>query len=158
MSRWPFLITFRENVFGNGFLADVRGQGKALGVCEGEKDFWLYGVNPGALAAGGETGTEAHFRFVQEFKTVLYDIAEGAKDFNEFQREVEKFFHESNSETSMAWQAAVQDIKDGRGAAADPTLPRKPAETPVSVTVSPLDMSALNASENALELGRALAA
>ena len=156
MLRWPFLTMFRESVFGNGFLADVRGQGRALGVCEGEKDFWLYGVDPGALAAGGETGAEAHFRFVQEFKTVLFDIAEDARNFDEFRREVEKFFYESNEAMLEAWQTAVQEVKDGRGAPTD--MPRKPAETPVSVVVSQLDMSALNTSDNALELERAIAA
>ena len=81
MSRWPFLITLREKVYGNGFLAEVVAQGRALGVVEGKNDFWLYGVNPGALAAGGASGGDAHINFVRALRTVLYDFSGEAATF-----------------------------------------------------------------------------
>jgi hypothetical protein len=157
MSRWPFLITFREKVYGNGFLAEVVAQGRALGVVEGEKDFWLYGVNPGALAAGGESGGDAHINFVRALRTVLYDFA-GAATFEAFKAETERFFREANTETEKEWFEAVADVRAGKAAPTD--VPQKPAETPMSVTVTLKDNTkTFTAADNVVdEPSRALAA
>ena len=158
MSRWPFLITFREKVYGNGFLAEVVAQGRALGVVEGEKDVWLYGVNPGALAAGGESGGDAHISFVRALRTVLYDFAGESATFEDFKAATERFFMETSTESEKEWFEAVADVRAGKSAPTD--VPRKPAETPTSVTVSLKDNTkTFTAADNVVdEQPRALAA
>jgi hypothetical protein len=158
MSRWPFLITFREKVYGNGFLAEVVAQGRALGVVEGKNDFWLYGVNPGALAAGGASGGDAHINFGRALRTVLYDFSGEAATFETFKAETERFFREANTETEKEWLEAVAEVKAGKSAPTD--VPRKPFDTPLSVTVTLKDNTNMfSAADNIVdEPSRALAA
>jgi len=50
----PLFFRFGHVVFGRGFVADVRFLGRA--TCTREFDsVWMYGVNPSALAAEGDT-------------------------------------------------------------------------------------------------------
>lgn len=157
MPHWPFLITLRETVFGNGFLAEVVANGRALGVLEGTDDFWLYGVNPGGIAAGGKTGAEAQFNFAHDFKLVLHDIANDAPDFVSFKGHVERFFHETSDEAD--WLEAVAEVKAGRGAPVDEKIPVRPAETPSTVQVEMKgDAGTFRPSANIVEPLRAIAA
>jgi hypothetical protein len=45
MTRYPLLLGFRDLIAGNGFVASVALNGRALLVDEGD-GFWMYGVNP----------------------------------------------------------------------------------------------------------------
>lgn len=155
MPQWPFLVTLRETVFGNGFLAEVVAHGRALGVAEGDGICWLYGVNPGALAACGKTGAEAQFNFAHEFKLVLHDIANDAANFDSFRSQVEQFFRETSEED--AWLKAVEEVRAGK-VTVDEKMPRKPAETPRTILVMKVDVGAFTASANIVEPLRAIAA
>ena len=52
MPQYPLLFGYRDLVMGNGFMAGVTTEGRALLVDE-DGGAWMYGVNPGGVAAGG---------------------------------------------------------------------------------------------------------
>ena len=78
---YPITFTFRDDVNGVGFLARVTACGRALIVNEGD-GWWLYGVEPGGMAASGETASDAHIRFRRAFTKILFDIAGDARDLS----------------------------------------------------------------------------
>jgi hypothetical protein len=126
MTRYPVLFSFRDLIAGNGFVAGVAVHGRALLIDEGD-GFWMYGVNPGGVAAGGQTPNEAQAEFRKGYRTVLFDAAAEAPDFESFRREIEAFFEETNSPTEKEWEDAVQDVRDGKVVA--DWLSAKPAES-----------------------------
>ena len=82
MTRYPLLLGFRDLIAGNGFVASVALNGRALLVDE-DDGFWMYGVNPGGLAAGGSTAAEALAEFRKDYRLVLFDIATEAEGFED---------------------------------------------------------------------------
>ena len=62
-----------------------------------------YGVNPGGLAEGGESINDAYWNFRNDYTKVLYDIAEDARNFDEFRLEVIRFFEDTNLPTLKEW-------------------------------------------------------
>ena len=74
----------------------------------------IYGVNPRGLAEGGESINDAYWNFRKDYTKVLDDIAEDARNFDEFRLEVIRFFEDTNLPTLKEWEAAVQDVRDGR--------------------------------------------
>lgn len=133
MPRYPLLFGFRDLVAGNGFIAGVRVDGRALLVQEAENDFWMYGVTPGAIAAGGLTPGEAQAEFRLRYRSVLYDVAAEAKDFGEFRTEVERFFHQADQSEAVEWEAAVREVRQGQVSA--DWLPRGKAEARFGIEV-----------------------
>ena len=136
MKHYPILFTFRNKISGNGFLAKVAVHGKSLAV-EEEGGWWMYGVEPGDLAAGGATFNDAQAAFRKTFTAILFDIAEETEDFKSFKAEVAKFFRGVNQPTEQEWQAAVLEVRAGRitADAISDGLPILPAESPRSVEV-----------------------
>jgi preprotein translocase subunit Sss1 len=136
MTHYPILFTFADKISGNGFLARVTAHGQALVVHEPD-GWWIYGVMPGGIAAGGATFPEAHAEFRKAFTTILFDIAEEPRDLREFRTEVGRFFREVNKPTEEEWQAAVLEVRAGRVTAAgiSENLQKKPADSPRSVEV-----------------------
>ena len=110
MAQYPLLFGYRNLVAGNAFLAGVTMDGRALLVDE-EGGAWVYGVNPGSLAAGGHDHTEATVRFKEAYCLVLDDIATSAANFDDFKAEVERFFEEVCGRTEEAWDQAVEKVK-----------------------------------------------
>lgn len=131
MKHYPILFTFRDKVFGNGFLADVTVHGRALAV-EEEDGWWMCGVEPGDLAAGGVTLTEALAEFRKTFTTILFDIAEEVQDHESFEVEVGDFFGGVNHPTEEEWKIALAEVRSGRTVAEAilDGLPIKPADSP----------------------------
>ena len=109
---YPFFFTYHETVRGNGFLADVYTRGRARIVKE-DDGWWMYGVEPGGLAEGGRTFGEAHLRFRQTFKEILFDIASSVSDFEAFKQEVERFVKEVNEPENQDWWKAVESVRSG---------------------------------------------
>jgi hypothetical protein len=136
VTHYPLLFTFADKVSGNGFLASVITHGQALAVREPE-GWWINGVKPGGLAAGGTTFAEAHAEFRKAYTAILFDIAEEARDIKEFRVEVASFFREVNKPVEEEWQAAVAEVRAGRitAAAISENLPKKPADSPRSIEV-----------------------
>ena len=150
----PFIFTYRDPIYGRGFLADVTVRGRLLAEQEAE-GWWLYGVNPGGLAAGGTDPTMAHAEFRKSFTSVLFDLAIATNSFESFKQEVEQFFNETNEETLAAWTAAVERVRAG---AINLELPRMPAESPIFVTVTMKEAVQLSPDDNRIEPEPALAA
>jgi hypothetical protein len=137
LTRYPLLFTFRDKVEGNEFLAVITVHGRALAIQE-DDGWWIHGVQPGGLAAGGHTFLEAYGEFRRDFTAILFDIAEEAKDFWAFKAGVQAFFDETDEVDE--WKAAVEAVRAGNVKADGIPLPgdgiRKcPADSPRYIEV-----------------------
>jgi len=112
MTQYPLLFTFLDKVEGNGYLADVAVYGRLLAV-EEDGTWWTYGVNPGGLAASGQTLPEAYTEFRASLMKVLFDIATEAPDFYAFRMEARQFFEENDEETIEEWNLAREQVRKG---------------------------------------------
>lgn len=162
MRQLPILFTFTDKVAGNGFVAKVIAHGRAL-ASEEEGGWWLYGVQPGGIAAGGATLAEAQVEFRKDFTAVLFDIADEAKDPASFEAGVRDFFGQTNQPTADDWQTAVSWVRHALQSAAGEAeanpagLPVRSAEAaPRGVEVKVLVMPTPN--DNVLDAELALAA
>ena len=113
MDRLPLLFTFKDLVYGDGFLADIEAQGRALAERgpEEEGKVWITGVQPGGIAEGAESAREAYAKFRNTYKAVLFDVASEAKNFNAFKREVQNFFNEVCNPAEKEWWSAVERVR-----------------------------------------------
>lgn len=136
MTHYPLLFGLSDVIAGNGFFASVSVNGRALLVDEGD-GYWMYGVNPGALAGGGTTPGEAQLEFRQTYTTVLFDIAAEADSFEEFKAQVVQFFFVVDDVTAAEWEAAVEEVRQGRVDA--DWLPKRKAESKTGVKVELLE-------------------
>lgn len=127
MQGIPLLFTYSDRVVGMGFTAHVRSYGRVLGVVEGEGDVWIYGVEPGALAAKGADPKEALESFRQSFTEVLRDFASEAQSFHEFQQSIQQFFDAVNRPTEAEWLKAVEAVRAGQIDL--PDMRKEPAES-----------------------------
>lgn len=109
---YPLLFGFRDLVAGRGFLAGVAVHGRALLIHDDDLGYWMYGVNPSGLAAGGVDVGEAQRSFRETYRTVLFDIAEDAESFEEFESEVVRFFGEVGGFLED-WTEAVKAVRAG---------------------------------------------
>jgi hypothetical protein len=144
----PLLFTYSRLVAGQGFLADVTFCGRVLAWQESD-GVWLDGVNPGGFAAGGKTFTEANVELRDTLSKVLIDFALESGSFLEFKREIERFYHETDSTTENLWANALEALKDGRLLV--PTgLPRKPAGWQCTISIESMRPEQLTARHNLL--------
>ena len=142
MTHYPLLFGFRDLIAGNGFVAGVDLSGRAVLVDEGD-GFWMYGVNPGGVAAGGGTPGEAQSEFRSAYRSVLFDIAAEAKDYDDFEREVKSFVTATNKPTEAEWDEAVSEVRQGKVDA--DWLPKRRAESRIGVQIVLLDHPAPSA-------------
>jgi hypothetical protein len=156
-SPLPLLFTYRDRVFGNGFAADVCAEnGRALCVREAD-GFWMYGVNPGGMAAFGEDPVAAHRAFRKTFSRVLVDIASESGSFAEFQQNVREFFDETNEGHAVDWNAAVLKVRADEVIAEG--IPKLPAESARTITIEQKHEPQFTVADNRpSEFKRALAA
>lgn len=106
----PLFFRYRDVVFGQGFAATVETTGRALCVREG-KEFIMTGVEPGGLAASGDTTESAGHAFRRMFTEVLFDFALDAATFQDFKNGVEGFVNETSPAALEEWDAAVADAR-----------------------------------------------
>jgi len=132
MTQYPLLFGFNDLIAGKGFFAGVSVSGRGLLVDEGD-GFWMYGVNPGGVAAGGKTPAEAQSEFRLVYRSVLFDIASEAMDFHGFKEEVDRFFNDTNKPTLAEWEKAVQEVR--RENVEVDWLPKKSAESQIEARV-----------------------
>lgn len=112
MTHYPLLFARREKVEGDGFIARVAVSGRIL-LTEEDGEFWVEGVNPGGLAANGQSANEALAQFCQDFLAVLFDIASDAKSFEGFRDEVKRFFNDTSRPALKEWEEAVLQVRAG---------------------------------------------
>lgn len=114
LNTYPFFFTFLDKVEGNGYLADVAVHGRVLAT-EEDGVWWMYGVNPGGVAACGKSRAEAYTEFRKAVMSVLFDIAtRSSKDFFAFRKEARRFFDEVNCPTLAEWEAAREQVRAGK--------------------------------------------
>lgn len=87
------LLHYKTPIIGRGWIALVEMKGRY--TVDGN---WIYGVNPGAIAGNGE---EAFYKALFE---VHLDIAEEAESFDDFKKEVERFFYQCDEESLRTWE------------------------------------------------------
>jgi predicted RNase H-like HicB family nuclease len=140
----PLMLTLRDTISGDGFLAGITLSGRALMRKEDDGKWWMYGVRPAGLAESGDTPEETFLRFRGRYKEILFDLAEENHSFNGFKEEVERFFYEADAdnEDELQWQKALSAIRGGCVASPEPfsKLPREsPESKPTQITVERLD-------------------
>lgn len=137
----PIMITLRDTISGDGFLAGVTLSGRALMRQEDDGKWWMYGVRPAGIAESGITVEETFSRFRNRYKETLFDIAQESDDFDAFKAEVERFFYEGDEDEQL-WEDALKAIRAGGIAPPEPfsDLPReKPEFKPSQIAVERLD-------------------
>ena len=138
----PLLFTFRDAISGDGFLAGITMSGRIL-LTEEDGKWWVYGVRPGSIAEAGESPQESLVRFRNRYKEVLVDIAGEYRRFDDFKREVERFFYEPDLEEERRWDTALTGLRSDCADVATllPELPREvPERRPSQITVERLDV------------------
>lgn len=142
----PILITLQDAVAGNGFLARITLFGRTLMRQEDGK-WWMYGVQPSAIAASGESIAEAFLNFKTSYQSILFDFAQDSADFSAFKREVERFFNEADAdnEDERIWHESLKAIRTQNCHIPEEfsDVPRQPAESqPCTITVERVDAKA----------------
>lgn len=153
-ARFPLLFTFRDTLFGNGFVVEVcASNGRVL--CANEADgVWMYGVNPGGMSAHGVDAATARQEFNATFSRILKELAQETRSFDEFKQVVAEFFEDTNKGNEAEWSEAVQRVRAGQLQMND--LASVPAESPRSLSVEV--KRRVSALDNEAELKPALAA
>lgn len=114
MVQYPFFFTFLDKVEGNGYLAHVEVHGRLLAV-EEDAEWWMYGVNPGGVAASGKSKAEAYSEFRKTLMKVLFDTASRVGgDFHVFRKEAKRFFDEVNEPTLKEWEDTREQVRSGK--------------------------------------------
>jgi hypothetical protein len=139
----PILITLQDAVAGNGFLARITLFGRTLMRKEDGK-WWMYGVQPSAIAASGHSIAEAFLNFKTSYQSILFDMAQDSGDFSAFKKEVERFFNEADAdnEDERIWHESLKAIRTQNCHVPDEfsSLPRQsPESMPCSIKVDRVD-------------------
>jgi hypothetical protein len=143
--NYPLFLSYQGATIGNGFVAEVSGRGRVLATIETE-GVWMYGVNPGAIAADGGSLDEAHAQLRETIRLVLIDYAKEAKDFAEFRTRVQTFFNQTDDDSVAEWDQAVVSIQERDGP--DFNLPRVSATSSVYICVDEKRTEQLSATMN----------
>jgi hypothetical protein len=140
----PLLFKLQTAVEGSGFLAGITVSGRAVMEQDENNEWWMYGVYPGAIAAGGGTPNEAFLNFRNRYKEVLFDIAEqeAPNGFLSFKTATEHFFNGVDSEELKRWDGALETVRQSNCLLPEPfdKMPRKrPEDVPVEILVERLE-------------------
>lgn len=144
LKNHPLLITLRDAISGDGFLAGITLSGRALMRKEDDGKWWMYGVRPAGLADSGETIDEAFSHFRGRYLDILFDMAQEASSFDDFRKEVEGFFNEgdANDEDERLWEEALKAIRMGEVSPPKEFAGferKSPESTPSQITVERLN-------------------
>lgn len=112
MVEHPLVFTFQDTITGHGFQAAVTLNGRGLMVKEMDGKWWLYGVQPGAIAESGRTWQEAYLRFRQNYLAVLSQFAAEAASYVAFRRELKDFYAQTDGDLDR-WERAVACVRSG---------------------------------------------
>ena len=151
-NRVPLYCKFREVILGKKFAAGVEVHCRVIADPE-EGGWWLYGVNPGAIAASGTDLSGAVADFRSRFKGVLFDFASESDNFEAFGTLVRKFFKATDTATERDWCEAREAVRSGK--ADMPGMHRDVSNDEGTVKVVKLRLSP---TENILDNGAVLAA
>ncbi len=116
----------------------------------------MYGINPGGMAASGDSPDAAHAAFRKAFSQILIDIANDAESFEAFQSAVATFFDDTNSGYEADWQQAILAVR--RGEVSLEGIPLVPANSPRTIVVTAKEVAKLTTQDNSANLQYLLAA
>jgi hypothetical protein len=119
MTQYPILFNVTDPVIGSGFVAGVKIEGRVLMREEPDGRFWVDGVYPGAISAGGASRDEALLKLREGYRSVLFDFASAASCFEDFKAEVERFFWETTPGEPEAWKEAAAALRADRARAGE---------------------------------------
>lgn len=138
----PLLFLFKDEVSSKHFPAtvEVKTRGRVLSLLDGGK-VWMYGVQPGAIAASGNDRKEAEGAFRAAYKAVLLDLAEDATDLAAFKEQARGFFNQVCEPRLEEWWQAVGKVRQANYT--EEGLRTRPANAPVSITIETLNVLAL---------------
>lgn len=144
LKNHPLLLTLRDVISGDGFLAGITLSGRALVRLEEDGKWWMYGVRPAGIAESGISVEDTFLRFRKKYQETMFDIAQESRTYEEFKAEVERFFEEpdANPEDERLWEEALAGIRFDKLAPPAPfaNLPRESPETrPSQIGVQRLD-------------------
>jgi hypothetical protein len=153
---FPLLFTFREVLLGNGVLVEIKvSNGRALCVHE-EDGYWIYGVNPGGMAAYGVDADGARGEFRAAFSGIMREIANECDSFDAHVAAVNEFVADTNRGYETDWKIAVEAVKHGDVKVDG--LESLPAETPMTVEVSIKPVEQIKTTDNEADFQLELAA
>jgi hypothetical protein len=156
-TKYPLLFTYRDTLFGNGFVVEVQAtNGRALCVRESDDEYWVYGINPGGMAAHGEDPDAAHSAFRKTFSHILVELAQGCNSFDEFQATVQTFFNETNEGYEAEWRKALRAVQSGEVSLEG--IPTVPANSPRTIVVSVKHVEKITPQDNSANVQYLLAA
>lgn len=148
--NYPLVFTYSEIIAGSGFAALVEVRGRAVLTVEEDRDHWIYGVQPGAVAGGGRDWGQAVQAFKKNYLSVLYDIANEAASYEAFAEEVQRYFDARNDPTKRDWDEALKAVRDG--SASFEGLTRVSADKhPVGLRIRRLEQQTLKPDLNQFE-------
>lgn len=154
--NYPLLIDFKGTLFCQGFVAEVKAGGRLVASEYAPDDWWLYGVNPGAIAASGDSLDAAHEQFRVAMREILVRFATEAESFAAFKRETESFFLSTNEPAKADWQVAVDRVRTYKECLGD--LPIRSAASRVFVDVIEKKIDQVMPSDNTVSADLAKAA
>jgi hypothetical protein len=161
LKEHPIMLTLQDSISGNGFFARITMSGRTLMRKEDDGKWWMYGVRPAGIAASGENIDEAFLNFRSTYKDILFDTAQESQTFEDFDKAVQRFFDEGDSDNQdeRLWEAALQTIRAGclQPPAPFSKLPRRsPESAPSFINIERVDALAkdkrLVPSENVAEV------
>ena len=110
MKLYPLVFSFRDLIAGNGFVAAVSIDGRAL-LSEEEDGYWMFGVQPGSVAGGGDAKAISFKQFKDSYLSVLFDMAAEAVSFEQFDAMVKLLFTQVNEPNLSEWESALAAVR-----------------------------------------------
>jgi hypothetical protein len=132
VTQFPLIFDVKDTLSNDRFMVEVRTKGKVLASIEAGQ-VWLYGVNPGGLAGGGEDFDRAYVDFRTTFTNVLDDLVKEAQTVAEFEEMARAFLLETNEPTMAEWKVAVDATRSGD--VNIPGMKREPADQEPEIVV-----------------------
>lgn len=144
LDAFPIFFSARDTVTGNGFVAQVYVSGRAI-MYEEDGRWWMVGVEPGGIAAAGETQAEAYMAFREAVRNVLHDSTHLFDSFDAFRADVAALMSQTDTTEDRRWQAARAAIRAGANMPAEGfvgELPRVKADPKIGVAINPIEVAA----------------
>ncbi len=143
----PLFFTYRDRVFGKGFIADVLSHGRVLAATE-DDEHWVYGVQPGSFAANGNELADAFRAYRQSFRNVLIDLAEEAGSSAAFKTAVKEMFFDVNILREQEWLSAVDEVRTGK---VKLDIQQESADSKSYIQVEFIDLAHVSPADNYLQ-------
>ena len=140
MAEYAVVFKIKELVAGNGWLAAVSAQGRALMAFE-DGLWWMYGVQPGGMSVNGKTAPEAWHNFTLAFKRILSDHASETVYYENFAKDLGEFFAQIDEEDLTRWKQSRNAVRSGTVTPDEPFigLPKDTSEALASLETKKID-------------------